>query len=71
MPRRSTFRETGALTVFPYLVWAESNDLRIATPDQDLSETTEEHVFIERFLDLADAALKLWNHTDSRWPDAG
>jgi hypothetical protein len=71
MPNRSTFRKIGALTFFPYLIWAEPNDLRFRPPDEELSETMEEHVFIEKFLDLADAALKIWNQTDSRWRDAG
>jgi len=71
MPRQNTFRETRALTFFPYLVWAEPNALRLVTPDQELSETAEEHLFVEKFLDLADVALKLWNRTDREWPGVG
>jgi hypothetical protein len=61
MQRRNILREAGSLTFFPYLIWAETEGLRFRTPAQELSETTEEHVFVEKFLDLADVALKLWN----------
>jgi hypothetical protein len=59
MQRRNISRGTGALTFFPYLVWAEPEELGLKAPDQELSETTEERVFVEKFLDLADVALKL------------
>jgi hypothetical protein len=49
MPRQNTFRETEALTFFPYLVWAEPNN-RFRIPEQELSDTTEEHVFVESLL---------------------
>ena len=61
MQQRNIPREARALTFFPYLIWTETEELRFRTPDQELSETTEEHVFVERLLDLADMALKLWN----------
>jgi hypothetical protein len=54
--------EARALTFSPYLIWSQRKSAYSCETDSEQDEGAAEYSLIKDYLDLADIALKLWNH---------
>jgi len=64
MQRRKLSQQTGAVALFPYLIWAKRKQPPLNVSNAASVEITEEDVFLDKYLELADTALKVWHSAD-------
>jgi hypothetical protein len=62
MPSRKRGHEARALRFSPYLIWSQRKSDYSCESDSEQDEGAAEYSLIKDYLDLADLALKLWNH---------